>query len=183
MSLIVGVEQGGVIHMGCDSQATGDSDKRYLPFPKIFSKYSKTDGGRSEKYLIGFAGSLRVAQLIMKMTLPYDIHELPDVIQANLKGWGAICKGDKDDCGEVEIMQSNLLVGYKGSLYEIQGDFAILARIESYAAIGDGKQYAMGVFYATEEDDPPYDRIKKAIDCGSHFCATVGGDLHYFTLG
>lgn len=180
MSLIVGVEQDGIIHMGCDSQATGDSDKRYLPFPKIFEKYSKMENNVREKYLIGFAGSLRVAQLIMRMELPYDIHELPDVIQANLKGWGSTCKGDKDDCGEVETMQSNLLVGYKGNLYEIQGDFAILARTEYYAAIGDAKQYALGVLYSTE-GDPPYDRIKKAIDCGSHFCATVGGIFHYFS--
>jgi ATP-dependent protease HslVU (ClpYQ) peptidase subunit len=187
MSLVVGLEEGGVIHMACDSQATGDSDKRYLPFPKIFNKYSRTESGRYEKYIIGFAGSLRVAQLVMRMDLPYDIYELPDVIQANLKGWGCLSKGKEDDIGEVETMQSNLLVGYKGSLYEIQGDFAILSRVDTYAAIGDAKQYALGCLYAFEsmpmasQHDPEY-KLKIALECSSYFCSTVGGKIHYFKM-
>lgn len=188
MSLVAGIENGGIIYMACDSQATGDSDKRYLPFPKIFEKYSQTENGHYAKYLIGFAGSLRVAQLIMRMNLPYNIHELPDVIQANLEGWGCLSKGDKDDdIGEVKTMQSNLLVGYKNSLYEIQGDFAILSRVDGYAAIGDAKQYALGCLYALEsmpmasQHDPEY-KLKVTLECATYFCSTVGGNIHQFKM-
>jgi ATP-dependent protease HslVU (ClpYQ) peptidase subunit len=172
MSLIVGLETKNRIYMACDSQATGDTDKRYLPHSKIF----KTNNG----YIVGFAGSLRSAQLIMRHDFPDDIWNVPDTLREHLKNFGGLSHGkDEDMYGEIEVMQSSLLIGFKGSLYEIQGDFGILTRVEPYAAIGEGRPYALGVMYATENKKmQPRKRLELAVQCGINFNNTVGGRIY-----
>lgn len=169
MSLLVGLEHDGHIYMGSDSQSTIGSHIRMLPHGKIFKKPG---------YIIGYTGSMRTAQLIIEMDFPKKIKYLPDTIRVILEEHGAVSSvKDDDDVGEFPIMQSNLLVGHKGKLYEIGLDFALIQRIEPFHALGDAREYAFGVLHATEGMSPRK-RITMALECGAKYCNSVGGKLY-----
>jgi ATP-dependent protease HslVU (ClpYQ) peptidase subunit len=169
MSVVIGVEYDGRVYMGSDSLATMCGEKRFLPHGKIF---------KTNEYLIGFTGSMRTANVLMGLDYPDEIYQVADHIRCELKDYDLLNEVSDED-GSLKVMGSYLLVGYQGELYEIQHDFSLIQRIENYAAIGDASSHAMGFLYATEgRRMSPRTRIKQAIECCTHFCTTVGGEIY-----
>ena len=168
MTCIVGLEDRGTIYMGGDSAATGDAGSQSLRSdPKVF---------RVGDLLIGCAGSFRMAQLI-RFDTKLPEHKKSDTDHAYIvrRVIAAIRKslaagGFKDECG------GNLIMGYRGRLYEIGCDFDVAPSDEYYRAIGSGEPVALGVMYATADLGwSPEARIRTALEASERYNAWCRG--------
>ena len=73
------------------------------------------------------------------------------------------------------------LVGYRGQLYSVQGDFSVLQLRDTFTALGCGSSYAMGAMSALR-DAPPKKRIRKALKAAAHFSIGVVGPFYVLSL-
>ena len=135
---------------------------------------------------MGFAGSLRVGQLIKyKLKIPpfnekdpteYMITSFIDAMRKCLKSAGAAREEKKE-----EEQENQFLVGFKGRLYEIDGAYGVCEVIDSFAAIGSGTEYALGSLYTTAAK-PPKDRIMAALEAAAHFSGGIRPPFHLVHL-
>jgi ATP-dependent protease HslVU (ClpYQ) peptidase subunit len=144
MTCIAGVIHDGEVWIGADSWSGNEDNYFARKDPKIM---------RHSGMLIGFAGNLRVPQIvnhcvpdIEQILCPADIVSrwIP-AVRAALIEHGAM----KDDSGANEL-ESAFLIGLEGRLFELCGDFS-LHEHEAYAAVGTGDSIAYGVLYAVCE--------------------------------
>jgi ATP-dependent protease HslVU (ClpYQ) peptidase subunit len=164
MSCVIGLLQDGKLYMGSDGIATTeDGEKRPVICFKVF---------RNGKYLIGYTGSVRHGQLIAprKFSPPTNILDFPDDIRVQFEEHGAILSTDTGQ----QVHNSNILIGWKGRLYEILIDFQMNEVFGSYTAIGSGAAYAMGSLFATRKWTSPEARLKNALDAACEFDRSCG---------
>jgi len=164
MSVIVGLKAGKRIYMGCDSAATADDGtRRHIKIRKVM----KHAGG---KYLIGIAGSVRVANLLSpsNFDVPKYIDDFPDAIRAILMEAGSITLAEED---KTQLMNSNVLIAVKNDgLYEILSDFQLNEVASDYSAIGAGAEFAFGCLFGLADSGlKPVDKINKALSAACHF--------------
>jgi ATP-dependent protease HslVU (ClpYQ) peptidase subunit len=74
-----------------------------------------------------------------------------------------------------------VLIGYRGHIYTMQGDFGVTETASPFAAIGTGAREAMAVFMATE-GQPARARLVQALEVSEALNAFVGGPFHIDTL-
>ena len=143
MSVIVGIKEGKKIYMGCDSAATTDEGfRRHIKVKKLF---------RKGKYLIGVAGSVRIANLMQSgmFSLPKTIDKFPEVLRNVLMAFGAMSVSEED---KTQSMSSNILIAVNnGELYEILSDFQLNEINNGYAAVGSGGEVATGCLFGILE--------------------------------
>ena len=75
--------------------------------------------------------------------------------------------GDKD-----ATRGGTFLVGYKGKLYTVEGDYQVGIPTAPFDAVGCGSDLALGAMYATEGLSPEQ-RINMALSAASTFSAGV----------
>ena len=75
------------------------------------------------------------------------------------------------------------LVGYRGRLYSVYGDFQINSSITGVAAFGAGQEYALGAMSALESYLPPLDRIQKALQISAQLSCAVFEPFYVEVLG
>lgn len=176
MSVVAGLIKDGKVYMAADSMSSSDDgDIRYRADKKIFV---------NDKYIIGYTGSARTGQVLKPHYFkpPKNIYDLPDAIREQLKEKGCSC--EIPEAAGTDAMGSNLLIGWKGKLYEVLIDFQLVELVEPYSAVGAGKYHALSVFYFAnriglfDEISPP-DLLQYAIETASYFCASVGGEIEY----
>lgn len=163
MSVIVGLRVGKKTYMGCDSAATSeDGCRRHIKVKKITR--------HNDKYLIGIAGSVRVANLLSPKSFnaPKHIEDFPDIIRELLINSGSITSPDEDT---IQVMNSNILIAVKnGGLYEILSDFQLNEVSADYSAIGSGAEFAFGCLFGLENTKlSPRDKLDKALTAACHF--------------
>jgi len=170
MSIIVGVvDDDGTIYMGSD---TG-----------VFDTNTGMSSGNAEKVflacsgsvIMGICGTLRDLQVVKlglaNMVGPdstVDIHEWlgSDLYPAILTALeGAV--GGVDD----ERIQSSIIIGVHGHLYDMDGIGGISLHNDEYA-IGSGNQLALGALAAMECDNPE-ERVWRALKATSQWCIYV----------
>lgn len=164
MSCVIGLLNNGTLYLGSDGIATtDDGEKRPIICEKIF---------RNGDYLIGYTGSVRHGQVLGSHYFepPEDIFDFPEAIREKFIDVGAI---QTTDTGQ-QIHNSNILIGYKGRLYEILIDFQINEVMGSYTAIGSGAPYAMGSLFASKKWKSPTKRIINALDAASEYDRSCG---------
>jgi ATP-dependent protease HslVU (ClpYQ) peptidase subunit len=61
-----------------------------------------------------------------------------------------------------------MMVGYRGRLYTVYGDFQIGRFVDAFTSIGSGDQYALGAMSVLEGMSPKK-RIKKALKAAARF--------------
>ena len=102
---------------------------------------------RNGDFLFGFTGSFRMGQI-----LRYSLD--PPEQKQNEDDYKYLCtsfidavmeclqekKFAKDDNGELSGGQ--FLIGYKGSIYDVQADFQVAKSVEPFNACGCGERYA-----------------------------------------
>ncbi|MCK9569524.1 hypothetical protein M0R72_11340 [Candidatus Pacearchaeota archaeon] len=168
MTCIVGLKQGNTVFMGCDSAGVGGLNLRVRADRKVFQK----DG-----FIIGFTSSFRMGELLQhSIRIPvhhletdiyaYMVTSFIDAVRECLKAGGYAAK-DK----EVETA-GNFLVGYKGRLFNIGGDYQVGEALLPYDACGCGENYALGALYANNHL-PPEERITQALMAAQEFSAGV----------
>ena len=165
MSCIISICENGRIYMGADSCATSNSgERRTRKDAKIFAV---------NDYLFGFCGSPRVGQQIQNSwEPPKEKRFLADSLRTVLAQGGCLSafEDGTDSCN------AQIIVAHNGEVIEIGPDFQTAEYTEVYNSIGDGRPYALGSLYSTENTDlSPEERIKEALMCATYFTATVRG--------
>lgn len=155
MTCIIGVEHKKKVYIGGDSAGTNEHMlQRIRDDKKVFVK---------DNFIFGYAGSFRMGQLIQHaLKIPKfkggDLHsfmvtEFIDSVRACLKA---------DD------LQPMFLVGHKGKLFTVQGDFQVGMPRDGFDAIGSGGDIAMGAMHVSAHNRrKPAKRIEEALRAAS----------------
>ncbi len=174
MTCIAAVTDGTTVWMGGDSAGANGWDIVNRRDPKVFQR---------GEWLIGFTTSFRMGQLLMHKFVPPTPHEdqdlfafmvsdFIDAVRQCLKD-GGFAKKDLD----VET-GGNFLVGYRGRIFEIEGDYQVGEALDSYGAAGCGYAYAKGAMHALgpiSAKNPPSSMIRKALEAAERHSAGVRG--------
>ena len=174
MTCIVGFAVNGQVWMGGDSAGVCDMDLHTRKDKKVFK------AGQQGELILGFTDSFRMGQLLrfgLERVQPPDNPELlyrwmvKDFIDAvrELLSDGGFRKIEN----EVE-RGGTFLVGVRGRLFYVEGDFQVGENWCRYDAIGCGKNIALGSMYATSQwTDPPQERVHMALMAAEEFSAGV----------
>jgi len=179
MSVVAGLIKDGKVFMASDSlSSSDDGEVRYRADKKIF---------KNGKYIIGYTGNPRIGQVLRPRFFkpPVDVYDFPDAVRLQLKEKG--CASNIPEASGMDSMTANILIGWKGNLYEILLDYQLVELIEPYSAVGSGKFHAMSVFHFAKtiglfEKMNPKDLLQHAIETASYFCAGVGGEIEYASI-
>jgi len=177
MTCVVGVIGDDAVYLGADSAVSEGYQVQTLIDKKVFQK---------GPYGIGFAGSLRVGQLIKyRMRTPTlekkkatkdPVRTLAinfvDAMRKCLKDGGAARETDHKE----EEQENSFIVTYQNRLFIIDEAYAVCEVHGSYTSIGSGTEYALGSLYSTENSGMnPEERVKMALKAAEAFCGTVQG--------
>lgn len=155
MTCIVGyieqVEGGKKIWMGADSAGVSGWSVTICQTPKVFLKGA---------FILAYTHSFRMGQLLHygleipehpeEMSVDVNIHTLfVEAVRKCLKDGGnsKVDNNHESGCG--------FLVGYRGRLFLVQDDFAVIESQTPFEAMGSGQSYALGALEAIQEFDRP----------------------------
>jgi ATP-dependent protease HslVU (ClpYQ) peptidase subunit len=170
MTCIVGLEDNGEVYVGADSAAADGWEVRQTRQPKVF---------RRGEFIIGYTTSFRMGQILQhhlevrlqKQDEPDDAFMVCAFIEAVrdcLKKHGfAKVENNVEEGGA-------FIVGYHGSVYEVNGDFQVNSMADGFSALGCGGPYALGVMEALKHLGPR-ERIMEALRIAAHFSGGVCG--------
>lgn len=170
MTCIIGLVQDNEVWMGGDSAGVADLNIRSRKDTKVF----KVNG----KFLIGYTSSFRMGQLLRFGFSPpeqksktsdfeYMCTEFIDAVRKRMKEGGYMKVKDNEEEG------GRFLVGHKGKLYCVDGDFQVGESLDGFDTVGCGYAYALGSLYETRMEKVPKKRILKALETAEYFSAGV----------
>jgi ATP-dependent protease HslVU (ClpYQ) peptidase subunit len=173
MTCIVGLVEGGVVYIGGDSMSVAGWDMGSTEFRKVF---------RRGEFVVGFTSSWRMGQLLKfrvnvapqptdQSDMAYMVGTYIEAVRSCFKDAGFATVENNEESGGL------FLVGYKGKLYRVWGDYAVLPSDEGLAAVGCGDAYALAAMMALE-GLPPRERIERALEISAHFSAGVRGPFY-----
>lgn len=178
MTAIVGFVEGGTVYLGADSLGTSGTSKCARSDKKIF---------RRGEFVIGFTTSFRMGQVLQyQLVVP---EQKPDVTDHEfmctmfidacrkclIEGGVAKSENEVESCG-------TFLVGYRGRLYQVAGDFQVGESTETYDACGCGEDLALGAFHAMSYlEISVEDRLETALEAAAKFSSGVGPPFHYIS--
>jgi ATP-dependent protease HslVU (ClpYQ) peptidase subunit len=160
MTCIVGIAHEGKVFMGGDSCGSSYNWQQ-VGNPKVFV----VDG----KFLIGCTTSFRMIDLLrFELKVEDQKTDMSDdefirtvfirAVRACFKEHGWLEKESGKNEG------GNFLVGYKGTLYEVQDDFSVLNSPKEGMSVGSGTSAARGSLYTTREEKDAEARVTKALE-------------------
>jgi ATP-dependent protease HslVU (ClpYQ) peptidase subunit len=177
MTCIVAVKHNKEIYMGGDSLGSDTSfHKTVRNDPKVFI---------NGEMLFGFTTSFRMGQILEYVMeaperpegisdMKYLVsHWIPTLIE---------CFSDNGYRGDVEAtdhdetkLGGEFLLGYRGTLYQIESDFQVGIPKDQYAAAGCGQDLALGSVYTSKlcGVTDPEEIIKNALSAAEKFSAGV----------
>lgn len=178
MTCIVGIREGGRVWIGGDSAGVGGLDMTVRADVKVF---------QNGPLLMGFTTSFRMGQLLRySMSVPtpsegedvfaFMVTKVVNSIRDCLKSGGWASR-DKD-----QEIGGHFLVGYRGRLFSIQGDYQVGERVDGFEACGCGESFALGSLAETD-GRPPADRIARALTTAERFSAGVRGPFTILSDG
>lgn len=172
MTVVIGLMENGLVYMGADSIAIPDNSYSITTRqdPKIF---------RNGVFLIGFTGPFRMGNLLRFRLQPpeqpagmdhfeYMATLFIDAVRDCFRQHGYLGKTEERDDG------GTFLVGYREQLYEVYDDFQVGIPHGAFAAVGAGRDVALGAM-AAMEFMPPRDRLNRSLQISEQFCAAVRG--------
>lgn len=167
MSCISGLVYKKKVYIGADSLATSDDDIRKMSTRKIF---------RKEDYIFGVVGMTFPIQIMnsKKLKTSKNVYTTAEIIKELLMEEGCIISDEG-----MKQLGCNVMIGYKGKIYQLNTDFFLCEFEEPYNSIGSGGAYALGSLYSNikSNDKNPVDIIKESIECASYFRGDVGGKI------
>lgn len=166
MTCIIGIVKGNKVWLGGDSAGTsGNGEQRLIGDKKVFLR---------EGFAFGVCGSpkamdaLRFNVVLPTQTTKDDREFMSTAfVQAFKEGL------QQAGCLENEQFQGEILVGYKGNLYRIQGNLQVITTACGFDAVGAGADIAMGSLHATVGDRDTKKRITTALNASALHNATV----------
>jgi len=176
MTCIVGLEDETGLIIGCDSAAVGSEDLSVVCVkrPKIFAV---------GELLIGFTGSFRFSQLLeFHLNLPSRLEREEDVDYMMSVSESIRMLLIEANCAEVvsNVAEGGTaLLGYRGRLYTLHGDFSILQFSRGFDAIGCGGNFALGALMAIRCKNTEH-RVRKALEISAELSAGVKAPFYLF---
>lgn len=146
MTTIIGVEHGGKVYMGADSEVDFGWSRSTLTNRKI----SKFPG-----LLIGVAGELRTSNIIQHYLQPpiqeadetdehYVIVSLIQAMRKCIKDAGFLTVENSKETPAGSVF----MIAYKCKLYRVGSQFDVGRYSSGIASIGTGSEYALGALHA-----------------------------------
>jgi ATP-dependent protease HslVU (ClpYQ) peptidase subunit len=168
MTCIAGLVDDGKVFIGADSAGTVGYDLTLRADAKFFV---------NGECLIGFTSSYRMGQLLRYAFAPPSPHEgqdqerfmvvdFVDAVRACLKAGGFAAKDKEQESA------GTFMVGFRGALYVVHGDYQVARPADNYTAIGAGDDFALGSLYSTD-GQPAQERVKQALTAAAHHSAVV----------
>jgi hypothetical protein len=180
MTCIVGVVDHGSIYLGGDSAGV---DGRYGLVVRADRKIF-----HNGDFVMGFTSSFRMGQLLAFNFNPpkprvgvdvmaYMVTDFIDAARARMKegGFSRIKDSTSEEGGE-------FLVGYRGRLFHIAGDFQVGESVHGFDACGCGDLIALGSLRATRDSSDPQKRLREALEAAEMFSAGVRGPFFFEQL-
>ena len=179
MTCIAAVAHNGVVTMGADSAAT------CYNFDIMSINSSKMFRLLKGQVLVGVCGSGRAQDLLeFNLTLPAlpkrdtDIRRwivrefIPRARLVYFEGGFIRQKNGVEGFGD-----SAMLIGVRGQIFHLYGDFQTEQGVLPYAAIGSGGPFARGSLFSTANIDilTPRERVREALEAAERFNAGVRG--------
>jgi len=191
MTCIVGLVDDGAVYMGGDSAGVLGLSIEVRADEKVFYLNEKSSWRtrldprellKPVRHLVvmGFTSSFRMGQLLQyNLKLPNGMANAKDLygfmvtdfisaVRATLKEGGYSKVSDNVEEG------GTFLVGLRGRLFCIEDDFQVGENIESYHAVGCGRDLALGSMYATGKMGlSPRERVHLALEAAETWSAGV----------
>jgi ATP-dependent protease HslVU (ClpYQ) peptidase subunit len=168
MTCIAALVDAGDVYIGGDSASVAGHTIAVRSDGKVF---------RSGEYLIGFGTSFRMGQLLQhRLRLPeppsggelhtFMVRDFADAVRACLKEGGFAGEEDGSERG------GHFLVGVRGRLFHVGGDYQVAEYASGFAAIGSGEDFALGSLHSTA-GQPPLQRVLTALEAAERFAWAV----------
>lgn len=175
MTCIVGIveKKDGRVWIGGDSAGVAGYGLTARADEKVF---------RNGEFVIGFTSSFRMGQILRYCFTPppiktWDIwrYMVSEFIPASMKamrdhGWERKAKDDGWAGGE--IAGGTFLVGVRGQLFKVEGDFQVGIARDGWAAVGCGDDLARGAIWASSAAFE-HVRLQRALECAAALSAGV----------
>ena len=171
MTAIVGITDGRTVVIAGDSAGVGGCVTQPRLDAKVF-----TNG----PYVIGYTSSFRMGQILryaVKAPIPPEgedgLHAFMctsfiNSVREGLKEGGWASKNNDQEEG------GSFLVGVRGRLFEIEGDYQVGELADGYAAVGYGAEIALGALHATRDAGMTMEaRVITALEAAAHFSMGV----------
>lgn len=176
MTCIVGWSDNNNVWIGGDSAGVAGYSLMKRSDEKVFKK---------DEFIFGFTSSFRMGQLIRyKLNIP-KIEENQDIDDyLYVKFLDAIIKCFKDNqyatIDNNEIIGGTFLLGFRGSLYRIEGDFQIGKPMLNFDAVGCGSNIALGCLYGIRNDTSINieDKLRLSLCAAENYSAGVRGPFN-----
>lgn len=174
------IDKDGVGHIAADSAGTSVS-QHYRNDNKAKKIFKKND------MMFGYTTSFRMGQILEHcLKLPdrnenitdyhYLISQLIPEIRKVFLSENYMLSTEKEG--------GNFLIVWNGNIYEVQSDFSVMDRSDSFASVGSGYKEAGSVMKTMLEYDiiekiGPEEAVRKAIEITSRSNITVSGRIDY----
>ena len=180
MTCIVGMEHKGVVWMGGDSAGTaGNMNQRIRADKKVFIK---------GEFIIGFCGSFRMGDLLKHtFSIPdpsgtadpdsFMVNQFVDSLRDCLD-----TENKKGGLTGNDRLFPSILVGFKGRLYNVEGDYQCGRPEDGYDSVGSGSSVAVGAMHGTKSISSPRKRIEAALTAAARNDAAVRPPFHILKL-
>lgn len=177
MTCIVGLVEGDTVWIGGDSAGVAGYDLTVRADQKVF---------RNGDMIFGFTSSFRMGQLL-RYALKVPDHDpridvdkwmvttFIDAVRSCLKEHGWASRSNEHEEG------GHFLVGYRGRLFGIEGDYQVGLSVDGFDATGCGEQIARGALFVNGHL-PARERVEQALQAAEHFSAGVRGPFHVVSL-
>jgi ATP-dependent protease HslVU (ClpYQ) peptidase subunit len=177
MTCIVGLVHGGKVYMGGDSAGVGEYDLTVRVDKKVF-----TNG----PFLMGFTSSFRMGQLLAYRLVPPEMKEGQDIMEFMVNDFIDAVRDCLNRAGFATIKDNeesggNFLVGFKGRLFNIAGDYQVGESASKFDACGCGEDLALGSLYSTKGKQPKA-RVELALEAAEAMSAGVRGPFTLMSL-
>lgn len=166
--------------MASDSIAIDGLQAFTVSDPKVFVR---------EEIGFGFCGSFRGGQLLRyalnvpehppgKSDMEYLVVDLVDALRDLWHSKGML-KSEND----VQNVDLQCLIGYRGKLYYMDEDLQIGRSTNGYLAIGCGSDVALGAMHVLQKlEASPVEMLTGALEAAVAWCAGVRGPFTFITV-
>lgn len=178
MTCIVGIEKDGKVYIGGDSASVdgGNLNVDIVTTPKIFIR---------DEYIMGYTTSWRMGQILnfcgSLPTPPAESETVNDLDKFMVTTF--IPKVQKifeqenfiPQHSDVKHGGGSFLVGTRGRLYTVHGDWQCIHQSRGWDAVGCGGSFALGSLYATRSCQhwEISIRINEALACAAYYSGGV----------
>lgn len=189
MTAIVGLVDDGEVWMGADSAGVAGLSLVVRKDPKVFI---------SGPFIVGFTSSFRMGQILRfgesgqrldDAKFVRDLQSITDPWEAMVSEVVPWLRKAFKSAGYAETENGKewggtFLIGYRGRLFQVEGDFQVGESSHGFDAVGCGQEMALGSLHTSrfKPDWGPQQRVRTALEAAQEFSAGVRGPFTILKL-